>query len=110
MQVRAVRDDFLEIFNKLPQGPIKNAVKEVINFLKNDNIVGEHVKKEQIPKYYTTKHNISSLYRVALPKSWRLTYSIMDFEVKGELYVLLLELMDHNQYNRRFGYYKKKSA
>lgn len=110
MKLRAVQDDFVDVFNVLPDGPIKTAVEEAKNELKQDKIIGEHVKKKQIPKYYVTRHNIQVLYRYALPNRWRLTYSIIEFEVKGELSVLLLELMDHDHYNKRFGYYKKKSA
>ncbi len=110
MKLKAVKDDFQDVFDALPNGPIKTAVKEIIAILNQDNIVGEHVKKKQIPKYYVAGHNIPGLYRVALPNRWRLTYSIVEFEVKGELGALMLELMDHDQYNKRFGYYKKKSA
>ena len=110
MKLKAVKDDFQDVFDALPSGPIKTAVKEIITSLKQDNIIGEHVKKIQIPKYYITRYNIPILYRVALPNRWRLTYSIIEFEVKGDLGVLMLELMDHDQYNKRFGYYKKKSS
>ena len=110
MKLKAVKDDFQDVFDALPNGPIKITVKEIIAILKQDNIVGEHVKKKQIPKYYITRHNIPVLYRVALPNRWRLTYSIVEFEVNGILGVLMLELMDHDKYNKRFGYYKKKSA
>ncbi|QLH06941.1 hypothetical protein C5F50_07550 [Nitrosopumilus ureiphilus] len=98
------------MFDKLSDGPIKTAINQAIADLKQDKIIGEHVKKKQIPKYYVTKHNISILYRYALPNRWRLIYSIIEFEVKGELSILLLELMNHDSYNKRFGYYKKKSA
>ena len=110
MKLRAVKEDFQDVFDSLSDRSIKNAVKEIIVNLKQDDIVGEHVKKNQIPKHYIRKHNIPILYRVALPKRWRLTYSIVEFEVKGELGILMLELMNHDQYNKRFGYYKKKSA
>lgn len=47
MKLKAVKDDFQDIFDALPNGPIKTAVKEIIAILKQDNIVGEHVKKKQ---------------------------------------------------------------
>jgi hypothetical protein len=110
MELRAVKEDFLDVFDSLSDNVIKNAIKDVIESLKKDNIVGEHVKKNQIPKYYIKKYNIQILYRMALPKKWRLTYSIVEFEVGGEVGVLMLELMNHDKYNKRFGYYKKRSA
>jgi hypothetical protein len=57
---------------------------EIIANLKQDDMVGEHVKRDHIPKYYLKKHNMP-FFRVALPKRWCLTYSIAEFEVKGEL-------------------------
>ncbi len=110
MKVRGVSDDFKDVFDSLPDGPIKKTVSEIIQSLKEDKIIGEHVRKRQIPQYYIKRHNILSLYRVALPNRWRLTYSILEFEVKGEFGVLLLELMSHDKYNKRFGYFKKKSS
>ncbi|MGI0007992.1 MAG: hypothetical protein ACRD92_00020, partial [Nitrosopumilaceae archaeon] len=59
------------------------AVNEVIQGLKNDSIIGEHVKHEQIPDYYKQRHNVQVLYRVALPQHWRLIYTFQTF-VKGE--------------------------
>ena len=109
MDVRGDKKDFLPIYENLLEGTIKNAVNEVIQGLKNDSIVGEHVRHEQIPDYYKQRHNVQVLYRVALPQHWRLIYTFQTF-VKGEKpKVLLLELMDHNRYNKRFGYFKKRS-
>ena len=110
MDVRGDKKDFLQTYENLPKGSIKNAVGEIIQSLKNDSIVGKHVKHEQIPQYYKQRHNVQVLYRVALPQRWRLIYTFQTF-VKGEKpKVLLLELMDHDMYNKRFGYFKKKSG
>jgi hypothetical protein len=49
MDVSGDRKDFLRIYENLPNGPIKNAVDEIIQSLKNDLVVGEHVKHGQIP-------------------------------------------------------------
>lgn len=110
MEVKGDQDDFIPLFTGLPDGNIKTAVQEVIDNLKKDHNIGEHIKKRDIPRYYIKKHNIPVLYLVDLPQWWRLTYSIMEFEVKNELSCLMLELMNHDQYNKRFGLFKKKSA
>ena len=110
MNVRGDKKDFLLTYENLPKGPIKNALDEVIQALKNDSIIGEHVKHEQIPNYYKQRHNVQVLYRVALPQSWRLIYTFQTFAKGEKPKVLLLELMDHNRYNKRFGYFKKKSG
>ncbi len=109
MDVRGDRKDFLLIYKNLPKGTIKNVVDEIILDLKNGSIVGEHVKQEQIPHYYKKRHNVQVLYRIALPQHWRLVYTFQTF-VKGKHpTILLLELMDHDSYNKRFGYFKKRS-
>jgi hypothetical protein len=111
MDIKGDPDDFISKFTTFSEDHIiRMAVQEVIDNLKKDTCVGAHVKKRQIPKYYITKHNIHVLYVVDLPQFWRLTYSIAEFEIKNELSALMLELMDHEQYNKRFGYFKKKSA
>ncbi|MGQ0795791.1 MAG: hypothetical protein ACT4N5_06385 [Nitrosopumilaceae archaeon] len=110
MEVRGDKKDFVHAYQNLSKGPIKNKINEIMQLLKNDSIVGDHVKHEQIPNYYKLRHNVQVLYRVALPQHWRLVYTFQTF-VKGEKpKVLLLELMDHDTYNKRFGYFKKKSS
>lgn len=110
MDVRGDKRDFTSVYESLPDGSIKNIVKEVIESLKADSIVGEHIKRKQIPKYYIKRHNVQILYRVALPNGWRLIYTLTTFNEGKKPKVLLLELMDHDQYNKRFGYFKKKSS
>lgn len=109
MEVRGDKKDFFLIYENLPKDSIKNVVDEIIQSLKNDSIVGEHVKHEQIPPYYKKRHNIQVLYRIALPQHWRLVYTLQTFTKDEKPRVLLLELMDHDSYNKRFGYFKKRS-
>lgn len=110
MDVSGDRKDFLRIYENLPNGPIKNAVDEIIRSLKNDLIVGEHVKHGQIPQYYKHRHNVQSLYRVGLPQHWRLIYTLQTFTQGERPNALLLELMNHDLYNKKFGYFKKRSG
>jgi hypothetical protein len=109
MDVRGDRKDFLCTYASLPNGPIKNAVDEIIQSLKNDFIVGEHVKHDRIPQYYRLRHNVQVLYRVALPQYWRLIYTLQTFTEGEKPKALLLELLNHDMYNKRFGYFKKRS-
>lgn len=110
MDVAGDKRDFNHVYDGIPQGPIKNAVNEIIQALKNDSIVGEHVLRSQIPQYYIQRHNVQTLYRVALPKQWRLIYTFHTFNEGQKPKVLLLELVDHDKYNKRFGYFKKSSS
>jgi len=110
MDVNGDKRDFSSVFENLPDGPIKNAVNKVIQSLKKDSLPGEHLKREQIPKYYIKRHGVQILYRVALPGRWRLIYTILTIKEKEKPKAFLLELMDHDQYNKRFGYFKRKSS
>ena len=110
MEVVGDRRDFNPTYENLPDGPIKNTVKEIIQTLKNDSIVGEHIRRNQIPQYYIQRHNVQILYRVALPQQWRLIYTIHTFNDGEKPKALLLELMNHDAYNKRFGYFKKTSS
>lgn len=109
MEVRADARDFNAVFDEITENLIRDEVMRIILLLKNSSIVGEHVKHEIIPKYYIKRHGVQTLYRVSLPNNWRLVYSIQSFYEK-EPTALLLELMDHKKYNKRFGYFKKKSS
>lgn len=62
MKLRSVQDDFVDVLDRLSDGSIKTAVRQAITGLKQDKILGEHIKKKQIPKYYITRHNIPILY------------------------------------------------
>lgn len=110
MDVRGDRKDFFLIYENLPNGPIKNAVNDIIQSLKDDLITGEHVRHYQIPQYYKRRHNVQSLYRVELPQHWRLIYTLQTFTQGERPVALLLELMNHDLYNKRFGYFKKRSG
>ncbi|MGI0058617.1 MAG: hypothetical protein ACREBJ_02515 [Nitrosotalea sp.] len=70
MDVVGDKRDFNPAYEGLSDGPIKNVVKEIINALKNDSIVGDHMRRNQIPQYYIRRHNIQILYRVPLPQQW----------------------------------------
>ena len=109
MDVKGDKKDFQPTYENLTEGQIKNRVREIIQVLKNDKIVGEHVKRHQIPAYYVIRHKLQVLYVVDLPNYWRLTYTFQTFKDGEKPQALILELMDHVQYNKRFGYFKKKS-
>jgi len=103
LEVRGDPFDFMPVYTSLTDKSLKNAVDDVKTQLQNDVIVGDHVRRSQIPKYYIKKHNVQVLYREELPGYWRLIYTIMTFK-DGEKRAILLELFNHDVYNKRFGY------
>ncbi len=74
---------------------------------KSDIPLGIHHKLNNIPKYYIKKYNVQGLYHFEMPDSHRLFYTVRRSKDGKE--ALLLELLNHDEYNKRFDYYKKKS-
>lgn len=70
--------------------------------IENNVFCGIQIPKRLIPKEYIKKYEIKNLWKYNLPDAWRLIYS-----VKGKnllIYSIVLEWLDHKEYERRFGY------
>lgn len=103
MDVSGDPDDFMPVYTRLDKNSaIYRKIKNIIDDLKNDHIVGIRLMRRQIPKYYVRKHDINAIYKVDLPNYFRLIYGIL--VIHGEKKALLMELFDHDKYNKRFGY------
>lgn len=61
-----------------------------------------HVPNNLIPKEYRQKYGIDNLWKYDLPNGWRLLYSLAKEKVL--LLAVILEWLDHKNYERRFGY------
>jgi len=70
--------------------------------LEKDACCGLQIRKGLIPKEYVRKYGINNLWKYNLPDGWRLIYSI-GADDAGVLSIVL-EWMDHKNYERRFGY------
>lgn len=103
--------EFNESFQKLKNGAEKGngeskyllaIVNRGIEKLKEDKEAGKRIRKELIPSYYESRYEVTNLWKLNLDASWRLVYTIMGTEVK--LMTIVLEVLDHKDYDRRFGY------
>ncbi len=61
-----------------------------------------HIPRELIPKEYKQKYDIDNLWKYDLPNGWRLLYSLRREKVL--LLAIILEWLDHKNYERRFKY------
>ena len=70
--------------------------------LQENAFYGIQLPKRLIPKTYIDKYGIDNLWKYDLPKGWRLIYSVSN----GQICVLsiILEWLDHRNYERRFSY------
>jgi len=64
---------------------------------------GVYIQKKKIPKYYTKKYGeLPNLWKYNLSDSWRLVYFIAG--AGGDPVSVIVEWMNHREYDRRFGY------
>lgn len=67
-----------------------------------DHMAGQKIQKKLWPKYYIQKYGINNLWRLRLDDYWRLIYTLIGGKVRIE--AVILEVLDHKEYNKRFGY------
>ena len=65
-------------------------------------LMNEEEQKNLIPKKYKIKHNASNLFRVELSHFWRMLYTLKGDEI--EIIAFILDITDHPDYNKKFGY------
>ncbi|KHO48137.1 MAG: hypothetical protein QT00_C0001G0150 [archaeon GW2011_AR5] len=71
--------------------------------LEKDAFCGIQIPKNLIPKEYEKRYGkLNNLWKYNLPNAWRLIYTIKTEEVL--VLSVVLEWMDHKNYERRFGY------
>lgn len=75
-----------------------------------DNLAFDPYYGNQIPRKYLNKkiinfYGVDKIFRVELVGYWRLLYTIITDE--SLIVVLILDFMDHNRYNKLFGYKKR---
>lgn len=80
------------------------SIQRIIEILKDNPQFGDPIRKELIPKNFKDQ-GITNLYRVELSHFWRMLYTLEGNRV--EIFVFVLNIMDHKKYNKLFGYRKK---
>ena len=65
---------------------------------------GQKIPKNLWPKYYVQKYAINNLWRLRLDDSWRMIYTVIGEQVR--IVAVILEVMDHKDYEKKFGYGK----
>ncbi len=75
-----------------------------IEQLKIDFRKGFHISKknQRAYEYFVKKYNVKNLWKLDVSKEWRLIYTVEGTEV--EVISIILESMDHKEYERKLGY------
>jgi len=81
-----------------------NAIKQKIEFLRDNPEFGIHIPKDRIPKDYITRFEVNNLWKINLPKVWRMIYTIRGSEI--EILALILDILTHRDYEKKFNYKK----
>ncbi|MBC8500759.1 MAG: hypothetical protein ISS25_00175 [Nanoarchaeota archaeon] len=84
---------------------ILKSIEKTIEKLKENPQYGTHIKKKQIPKYYIEKLDVRNLWKCDLANFWRLIYWI-DGLNQVKIISFVVDIMNHKQYNKIFGYKK----
>ena len=87
---------------KPEENHVLKEINKAIDILENNPFSGIQIPKRQIPKEYNKIFRPDNFWKYDLSKSWRLRYWISSDD-KG-LITLLIDRMNHKQYNKLFGY------
>lgn len=77
------------------------SIKQKVDFIKANPFYGDNIQKNLIPNEY----NVQNLWRVELSHFWRMLYTIKGDQI--EIICFILEIIDHDEYNKKFGYKKR---
>ncbi len=87
---------------KFEEKRLSEFIDRAISDLRRDPLCGIRVPSKLWPKEYIRKYAVDNLWKYDLPDGWRLIYTVHGNEV--EIISILIEWMDHKNYERRFGY------
>lgn len=94
---------YLELKSKKDKNSktILKSVKRMIELLKENPQFGQPVPKYLIPEKYK-EQGIKNVYRLEISNYWRIIYTIEGNKI--EIFVFILLIADHKEYNKIFGY------
>ncbi|MBS3097835.1 hypothetical protein J4209_03530 [Candidatus Woesearchaeota archaeon] len=80
---------------------ILNSFDRIKEILKGNPQYGDPIAKDLIPNQFKSM-GVQNLYRVELSNYWRALYTIEGNTV--EIFLFVLSIVDHKEYNKLFGY------
>ncbi len=86
---------------------ILNAVNKKIDILKTNFHYGNPIAKDKIPDEYKNRYDAKNLFRIELPSFWRMLYTLTNDDSEVFIIAFVLDIIDHDKYNKKFGYNKK---
>ena len=74
------------------------SINNKIELIKQNPMCGDAIAKRLIPKEYDAIH----LWRMELSHFWRMLYTLRGDQI--EIVCFILDVLDHEDYNKKFGY------
>ncbi len=93
--------------NSKTESSILNAFNKKKYLIKSNPHYGDPIAKRLIPKEYSIKYGVTNLFRVELPNFWRMLYTLTNDESEVNIIGFVLDIIDHKEYNKKFGYKNK---
>ena len=82
-----------------------NGIQRIFDLIVYNPFYGENAKKKELPDYYIKKYGVQNLYIADLPLFWRMIYVVKGNKV--EIVCIILDIFDHDDYNKIFGIRKR---
>jgi Txe/YoeB family toxin of Txe-Axe toxin-antitoxin module len=106
-KIQFVDERIKKAFEKLSTGnheekEIRHFIERAFEDISKNPFCGIQIPKRLIPEEYLKKFNLRNLWKYNLPNAWRLIYSIESNKIC--LISIVLEWLDHKEYERRFKY------
>ena len=97
------KESFLELKkrNDKEARMLVKSIERMFEILKQNPQYGDPIKKEAVPDSLK-KQGIQNLYRAEISNFWRMLYTIEGNKV--EIFLFVLNIVDHPTYNKIFGY------
>jgi hypothetical protein len=102
---KVVGDEIAKGITSSDHQTLLNSIKQKIELLRDNPEYGFHIPKDRIPKEYIRDYDVNNLWKVNLSGAWRMVYTIRGSEV--EIISLILDIINHTDYNDKFSYKKK---
>lgn len=77
-------------------------INRAFDDLEQNPYVGIKIPKKLWPRDYVKKYHVDNLWKYDLPSAWRLIYTLKANQI--EIISVVLEWLDHKNYERRFKY------
>ncbi|MBW2976224.1 hypothetical protein KY347_02140 [Candidatus Woesearchaeota archaeon] len=82
-----------------------SSVNNAIRNVKANPYYGDLIPRKYISKGVINRYGTDKIFRVELVGYWRLLYTLIGEEIR--IIAFILEFMNHERYNKLFGYRKK---